>query len=247
MAILVTRPAPDGKALCDALSASGFQVVYQPLIEFSQGRDSEHLLDTLRDSDFVIAVSKPAVEWANKVLHSKMQNWPITTRYFAIGQITADKLSEVSAQKVHYPQVSDSEHLLQLPQLLESSHSKVTILRGNGGRELIHDALLKRGAIVKYCEVYQRKELLFDGLSSVKSWQANEVTHIVLTSGEQLNYFFSMIPQSEYDWLFKQQVIVPSSRISDMAYKLGFHKIMVSGSASNPDLVAVIQQLCTTG
>jgi len=247
MSVLVTRPTPDGEALCNALSSCGFQAIYRPLITFLPSTDSCHLYEKLQDSDVVIVVSKAAVDWANRVLCSKHQEWPVSTRYVAIGQVTADKLSEFTAQKVDYPKVSDSEHLLQLPSLLKLEHVKVTILRGNGGRGLIRQELVKRGAIVEYCEIYQRQKLLFDGHSHVKDWQRKNVTHIVLTSSEQLNYFFSMIPKRDHEWLFKQQIIVPSDRISDLAHKLGFHKVMVSGSASNPDLVAVIQQQCTTG
>ncbi len=247
MVVLITRPSPDGEALCDALSSCGIQVIYQPLIQFSEGKDSYRLHKALKNADLVIAVSKAAVEWAGRVLQSEMQSWPDSIRYFAIGQKTADKLSEVTAQKVHYPQVSDSEHLLKLPLLSTLINTKVTILRGNGGRELIRDELLKRGARVEYCEVYQRQTLPFDGHSSVKNWKKNNVDHIVLTSGEQLDYFFNMIPNNEHNWLFEQKLIVPSNRIATLARRLGFHEVAVSGSASNPDLVAVIQQQCTTG
>ncbi|MDB1122663.1 uroporphyrinogen-III synthase [Vibrio algarum] len=62
-----------------------------------------------------------------------------------------------------------------------------------------------------------------------------------------MNYFFSLIPKLEHNWLFQLKLIVPSNRIAELAKGLGFHEVTVSGSASNPDLVAVIQQLCTTG
>jgi uroporphyrinogen-III synthase len=247
MAVLVTRPYPDGKELCEQLSELGLENIYQPLIEFSEGEDCYLLADKLNQSDIVIAVSKPAVEWANRALHFTMQTWPVSSCYLAVGQITADKLSEVTGQKVHYPDVSDSEHLLGLPALLNIKNKKVMILRGNGGRELIRDMLLKRGAIVEYCEVYQRQPRSFDGHSSVRQWKKEGVTQIVLTSGEQLEYFFSRVPKSDYQWLINQQLIVPSNRIADLAKQLGFNQVMVSGSASNPDLVAAIKQQCTTG
>ncbi|WP_413285565.1 uroporphyrinogen-III synthase [Vibrio sp. MA40-2] len=247
MAVLITRPSPDGEQLCDELGAVGIEVVYQPLIAFSSSQGCGHVANLLKEANFVIAVSKPAVEWANKSLQSQRQFWPHSTCYLAIGQKTADKLSEVTAQKVHCPEVSDSEHLLVLPHLQQINNAKVVILRGNGGRETIRTVLEQRGANVEYCEVYQRKPLLFDGHSSVKNWKNNNVTQIVLTSGDQLSYFFNRIPKEEHEWLFRQRLIVPSKRVSELAKQLGFRNIMVSGSASNPDLVAVIQQQCTTG
>ncbi len=245
--VLITRPDPDGKALCEILSGLGIRTVHQPLIEFRQGKDCHLLHSKIKSADFVIAVSKAAVEWADKILQLSTQSWPDSACYLAVGQKTAHKLSKVSAQKVHYPDISDSEHLLQLSPLLNPENATVTILRGNGGRELIRDTLLKRGANVEYCEVYQRKMLPFNGSSEVKRWQKSRISHIVLTSGEQLEHFFSMIPESDHNWLFEKTLIVPSRRVASLAHKLGFHNIIVSGSASTPDIAAVIQQQCITG
>ncbi len=69
---------------------------------------------------------------------------------------TAHYLSKCTQQKVHYPEVSDSEHLLRLPALQNVEQQQVLILRGNGGRELIKDALVRRGAKVHYSETYKR-------------------------------------------------------------------------------------------
>lgn len=248
MVVLITRPSPDGEALCDLLASRGITTLFQPLIEFVEGEIGDSLLSKLKRSDFVIAVSKPAVDWTDRALQSSMQTWPTTATYLAVGQKTADKLSEVTEQKVHYPSISDSEHLLQLPLLLSPKQAKITILRGNGGRELIRDELTERGASVEYCEVYQRLSLPFDGGSSINHWQENHVTHVVVTSGEQLTLLFDGIrQQNECSWLLQQKLIVPSRRIAQLAYKYGFDNVTVSGSASNPDLAAVIQQQCTTG
>ncbi len=245
--VLITRPEPDGKELGNILSDLGIKSICHPLIEFRQGKDLECLHSKIKNADYVIAISKAAVEWTDKLLQFNMKNWPDSVSYFAIGQKTAHKLSKVSNQKVHYPNISDSEHLLQLTPLLNPKNTKVTILRGNGGRELIRNTLLKKGAKVEYCEVYQRQKLSFSGHSSVKRWQKSQVSHIVLTSGEQLGYFFSMIPEEHHNWLFEKILIVPSQRIANLAHKLGFNNITVSGSASAPDIAAAIQQQCITG
>lgn len=123
----------------------------------------------------------------------------------------------------------------------------MTILRGNGGRELIGETLIKRNAVLEYCEVYQRQMMSFDGQSEIKKWKKNSVTQIVITSGEQLEFFFQMIPVIDREWLFRQMLVVPSKRISHLAQQLGFRKVTVSGGASNPELAAVLLQQCTTG
>ena len=245
MAVVVTRPDPEGSELCNTLLSKNIVAYHFPLIEFYQGSSTASLPTDLESADLIIAVSKQAVLWADKILQAEQKKWPVDKTYLAIGQKTAEKLSHVTDQKVHYPETSDSEHFLSLSVLQNLNGKRVVILRGNGGRELIYSTLVTRGASVVYCEVYQRHKLTFDGRRALLDWQRNNVTHIVITSGEQLEHLLAKMPASE--WLTHQTVIVPSKRIACLAQEFGFLKILVSGSASNPDLLAAILPQCMTG
>lgn len=245
MAVLITRPEGEGEELCRLVQAQGITAHHYPLIRFLPGKDNEGLLPLLSGADIIIAVSKQAVLWADKILQSQQENWPSTALYFAIGQKTAEKLGSVSHQQVCYPEVSDSEHFLQLSALQNIEHKRVVILRGNGGRELIYSTLTTRLATVDYCEVYQRHKQTFDGQSILNDWQEKNITHVITTSGEQLEHLFQQVPDKQ--WLCNRWVIVPSKRIAYLANELGFNNVLVSGSASNPDLLAAILPQCTTG
>ncbi|MCV5388272.1 uroporphyrinogen-III synthase, partial [Escherichia coli] len=105
-----------------------------------------HLTTHLHQAQIVIAVSRHAVQCAQQILTSNGASWPKQAVDLAVGQKTAHYLSKCTQQKVHYPEVSDSEHLLRLPALQNVEQQQVLILRGNGGRELIKDALVRRGA-----------------------------------------------------------------------------------------------------
>ena len=145
MAVLVTRPGEQGLDLCRALSHSGVQSYHFPLIEIQLEQRLDGLCEQMKAVDIILAVSQHAVAAVDNYLEQKKERWPAKV-YFAIGQKTAHVLSMASQQKVHCPNINDSEHLLALPQLNNISNQKALILRGNGGRELIikpsHNAAL---------------------------------------------------------------------------------------------------------
>ncbi|EJK2116219.1 uroporphyrinogen-III synthase [Vibrio navarrensis] len=241
MTVLVTRPAEQGLALCSLLNDGGVSTLHHPLIRIVANPSVETLLSQLRDSDIVIAVSQHAVQFAQQWLAKHQANWPQNTRYLAVGQKTAHYLSKVTGQDVNYPTVSDSEHLIQLPELNRIAGKRVLILRGNGGRELIRESLFSLGADVDYCETYQREFIPFDPLSCVASWQAQKVDTLIVTSSEQLEYLNRMMHSQAQQWLHQQHLLVPSERIAAIAHSLGFARVTNVGSAANMELLAALQ------
>ena len=242
MTVLVTRPAPQGEHLCQQLQQAGVATCYQPLIQFCAGRttDLQQQLQSLAPTDFVIAVSQPAVRYSDQQVAENGGVWPTHPKYLAIGQHTAQLLSHKVGQAVLYPETSDSEHLLALPELQQVAGHQVLILRGQQGRELLAETLQARGAHVRYCDVYQRQPIHFDGMLQVHAWRQLSVTALLVTSGEQLIQFLSCIPASEHSWVFAQSLFVPSQRIAKQAKSCGFQRIINVGSASNDQLLAAI-------
>jgi len=241
MAVLVTRPDEQGKALCQQLANVGITALHQPLITIEAGTDLPHLIPEIHKSDTIIAVSQHAVALSDQFLRNQQSFWPTSPRYLAVGQKTAHLLSKASGQSVNYPQISDSEHLLELADLKSVSGQHITILRGNGGRELIYDTLTERGATVHYKEVYQRANLSFNGSQCVEKWQQAQVDTLIITSSHQLTYFLSQLNDTCVKWALQLNLVVPSERIARDAKALGFEHTLVSQSASNPDLVAALQ------
>lgn len=107
---------------------------------------------------------------AQNILSKTSSIWPISPLYLGVGQKTAHVLSKACKQKVNYPQVSDSEHLLKLTELNGVENKSILILRGNGGRELIRDSLLNRGAQVSYCETYRREYIPISDHNTYQTW-----------------------------------------------------------------------------
>ena len=190
MNILVTRPSPAGEMLVSRLRALG-QVAWSfPLIEFTPGRELNTLperLSALGEDDMVFALSQHAVTFAHAHLQQTHAYWPLQPRYFAIGRSTALALHTASGIEVRYPLDQEiSEVLLQLPELQNIQGKRALILRGNGGRELLGETLVARGAQVEFCECYQRCGKLYDGAQEAMRWHTRGVDTIVVTSGEML-------------------------------------------------------------
>ncbi|MGX9418609.1 uroporphyrinogen-III synthase [Vibrio sp. RC27] len=244
MNVLVIRPEEQGKALCQSLSKHGINCILHPMLDLVATEINQplfHLEPNNDKVDIVIAVSQYAVQFCDQLLRKNNQSWPIDTRYFAIGQKTAQLLSKLSQQQVNYPQVSDSEHLLEEISLAAVSGLNIAILRGNGGRELLAETLRDRGANVIYREVYQRVPRAFYAKSNVTLWQDRQIDSIIVTSYEQLELLVSQLPVCYHHWLFSLSIYVPSGRIARLAQSTGFRNTIAVGSASNSDLVAALQ------
>jgi len=241
MAVLVTRPGQQGRSLCEQLSEVGIESYHQPLIEIQPGEQLQGLEASIPQFDIIIAVSQHAVTATDTHLKQLGQNWPTKPIYLAVGQKTAHVLSKATQQKVHYPQVSDSEHLLQQESLCSIANKKILILRGNGGRELIFDTLVARGALVEYREVYKRENLAFRSDLLVPIWQNKPITQLVITSSGQLSYFVSQLTDDHKSWLFTLHLYVPSERIAQQAREVGFQVVTNTFSASNKVLLAALR------
>ncbi|MBW3698539.1 uroporphyrinogen-III synthase [Vibrio sp. T187] len=241
MAVLVTRPGSEGLTLCQQLADAGIPSIHHPLIRIVENQQASELSTKLTNSDIVIAVSQHAVSSAQTILLQQHANWPQDVIYLGVGQKTAHKLSKATQQIVNYPDTSDSEHLLQLNELQDISGKTITILRGNGGRELIRDSLISQGAKVDYCETYHREFIAISSLDTFQHWKDNDITQVVITSQGQLEFLTSSTPPEYLPWLQQQQLFVPSQRIAARALQLGFSHVENTVSASNQILVASLQ------
>ncbi|OEF24350.1 uroporphyrinogen-III synthase [Vibrio rumoiensis] len=247
MSVLVTRPGKDGEALCQMLKRQGIDSFHHPLIQLEQGAGYTTLPDDIQHCDIIIAVSQHAVHWAQHCLHNHHINFPQHTTYFAIGEKTARTLEKHIKKEVISPLISDSEHLLDLPALKLVKNKRILILRGNGGRELIYQALQQRGAQVHYNEIYHRKPCPVDDLTIWSHWKTSGIKHIVITSGEQLDHLLKQTPNQYLDWLKQLNLYIPSQRIKQQAEKVGFSHIINTGSAANPILLDYLSGKFITG
>lgn len=73
------------------------------------------------------------------------------------------------------------------------------------------------------------------------------VSHLVITSGEQLAFFMSQVPKSYLSWVTQLTLYVPSQRIYQQAEHFEFSHIINTGSAANPVLLDYLSKTYVTG
>jgi uroporphyrinogen-III synthase len=163
--------------------------------------------------------------------------WPGNVCFFAVGASTG-RILQNAGLAVVVPQEARTEGLLALPQLNHVDNQSVIIMKGFGGRELLHDILTTRGAKVAEWEVYKRVKL--DTPVSTQDWRAAQIRCIIATSGEVIQAAFDYF---EVNWLQTLNWIVVSQRTADIASKLGVTQIDISRDASDQALIQCAQHV----
>lgn len=230
--ILVTRPAHQAKDLTRLISEAGGRPILFPVIEILDVEDLRPLLaivDRLADFDLAVFISPNAVDKAMNVIAAR-GGLPSGLRVAAVGKGSARELRRFGAAEVLVPQGRfDSEGLLELPDLQNMAGKRVVIFRGDGGRELLGDALVARGASLTYAECYRRSRPRADAAALLRAWARGEVSAVTVTSGEGLHNLFDMVGKLGQQWLKKTPVFAAHPRIGAIARELGVAQVVVTG------------------
>ncbi|RDE94676.1 uroporphyrinogen-III synthase [Aggregatibacter aphrophilus] len=246
MAVLVTRPDERGQQLVDMLAKVGVVAIHLPLFNIEVGAELNEFPNRfaqLKAGDYVFAVSKSAVDFADKALKNTGFAWRDDLQYFTVGQSTAQHFAATTTLAVHYPTTQEnSEGLLQLAAMQNLQGKTVLILRGNGGRELFSEQAQQRGANVDIVECYRREPIVYNSAEQTSLCKRAGIQTIVVTSAEILTQLVDFVPQNEHNWLKSCQLITVSERISHLAQALGWQNVIVSPRADNQTLLQTLLQ-----
>lgn len=242
--IVVTRPANQAAPLAEAIHAAGGNAILFPVIEILDIANIQPLIDVIDRMDnysLAIFISPNAVVRAMGQITAR-RTWPPGLRAAAIGQGGAKELLRFGINEVIVPARSfDSERLLDMPQLQAVAGQRVVIFRGDGGRELLGDTLIARGAQVDYAECYRRARPHADAAPLLKSWTNNEVHAVTVTSSEGMRNLFEMVGRIGQPWLCRTPVFLPHPRIAATARELGCMHVF-EAAPGDEGLMAALQQ-----
>lgn len=256
--VLVTRPAAQAEALSARLRGLGAEVVAFPALAILPTVRPDALRNTLAGLgayDLAIFISPRAAEYGLAALAELAPNrpehelagpgtrtiaWPSRTRIAAVGEGTAKALAGLGVGPVLVPPGgADSEHLLALPELARVEGRRILIFRGEGGRELLAEALRARGAEVDYAECYRRgRPEGADPGPLLEALAAGRLRAVTAFSGETLDNLMSLLGE-DAPRLFTIPLFAPHSRVAAHAARLGF----VAATATPPGEAGLIDGL----
>lgn len=234
MHLLLTRPAGRNERLASRLQAQGHTTTIEPMVviePFATVPDTP-----LQSADAAFFVSKTAVELAHKQLNGQWPRIPC----FAVGAATAAALRQCGANAISpEPGLETSEGVLALPQWRTITNANVVIVRGEGGRTLMAEALKQRGHNVVSWVLYRR---CYPQISANKwqDWQQRSVNAILATSGEIVDNFFQQVPKSAHNWLCQQRWLVPVPRLAELAKLKGCTNVSVMNGAGDDAIIGTL-------
>lgn len=242
MRVLVTRPAALAADLCKALGVIGAIAETLPVIDIQPTSAPARLqaaIEELATIEIAIFISQTAVRFAMPAIQSYWHPLPAIS-WIAIGAGTAASLHRYGITQVLFPNPPyESESLLRLPSLQKVSGKKITLFRGNGGRELLVQVLQERGAKVQTIETYQRCLPTLDIVKKLTSFRHQGLEMIVTTSAESLKNLVRLAGK-ELNWLQEIPIIVVGTRMYALAKQLGFKKPLVAEGADHASIIKVL-------
>lgn len=215
LTVLVTRPAPQAAALCDLIEAQGGSAIAFPAlrIEPLQAPPAGAV-------DLAVFLSVNAVAHGAHLLPKDP-----APKIAAIGRATAAALTGANLPPSIVPAAGfDSETLLADPGLALGAGSRILIVHGEGGRDLLQQTFIARGLVVETREVYRRVRPDIDESQRTaleQRWADEGIDVVTLTSIETLENLIALISESARERLRETGLLVASRRILDAATRAG--------------------------
>jgi uroporphyrinogen-III synthase len=217
---------PQGQVLAEQLLHAGFEPILFPTIAISP---VESAAEKNPSAEIVIFISPSAVVYGGPFFQET------SAVIIAVGSGTKAELENLGFENILIPEKFSSEGLLAMPELQNIESKKVTVVKGEGGRELLTDELQARGAQLNLLDVY-RRELPVTQLSPR---QLQQVDVIIATSVQCLENLKELVVPGSQQALLQKALLVSSDRIAKRARQLGFTaEVQLAENASNRALLA---------
>ncbi|MGH1372316.1 MAG: uroporphyrinogen-III synthase [Cellvibrionaceae bacterium] len=267
--VLNTRPDAQAEKWQQALTEAGAVTVRLPLMAIEALTDSAQIqaikdrIMSVSDYQHAIFVSQNAAHYGLDWLDQYWPELPYELKFYAVGRATAQCLSDYGCRVIEAGNTMNSEALLALPTLQDLTHQKVVIFRGLGGRPLLAEQLVQRGAQVDYCELYRRvfprqgaEQTLIDS-----QWGGDRDI-VAVHSGESLLNWIQLLDemgetlaasnqahkpaQLPYNQQQLKQLVllVPGQRVAAMAREHQFTRVVVAENASDQAMLDALNFYC---
>lgn len=229
--VLITRPDQLANSLKQRITDAGGTAQHYPVIKITSVENSQALrsiTDNLSQFDIAIFISPTAV--TNTL--EKIKLLPENLNLAVIGSSTEAMLGTHGYQVQIAPDDFNTESLLQHPSLQQNkiTSKKIVIFRGVGGRDLLGNTLIQRGATVTYAETYRRER---NQLETLNLDQFEKIDVVTVTSNQGLQNLFDLTDDTFKSLLIAVPIIVPGERAHKLAAQLGFSRIIQASNATD--------------
>jgi uroporphyrinogen-III synthase len=227
--VLVTRPSQQNAALVQAIRAAGgaafefsaLDIEAVPIEKLSAS------LAHLANADIVIFISPNAAQFGMTAIQASGR-LPASADILAVGPGTARALQAQGLAHVITPPGQDSEALLALPQLQHVTGKHVVIVRGVGGRAMLADTLLARGADVHFMECYRRSCPQADAAPLLACWREGGIDAVTIASAETLHNLATLLGASGAPLLSATPLFAPHEKIAEAARRFGIKHVITT-------------------
>lgn len=222
--VLNTRPKELAHELTELVFNHGGQCIPCPAIEIIPLETTWHTrLPT--ECDWVIFISQNAVTHSMERLKKHWKTFPPTA---SVGLKTTNLLNLNHIPVALTSEQGSSDSLLASPSLQHLPNKTVVVIKGVGGRPLLHNTLLERGANLINIDVYERQCPKSLPPACKNIWK-NETKFIILgTSIESIENLFCLFGAQAKSWLQDTPWLVISERIKEKANSLGIKTVYLS-------------------
>jgi uroporphyrinogen-III synthase len=236
--ILITRPDGREKHLRQLFEQAGATVIHYPVFSIQPPPELDikqlmKLHDQLHSFTMAIFISPTAVEQSQIYFPVLPEHLTVVS----IGSKTSEALQQHDIQVTIEAAEHNTESLLksaafQMPQL---QGQRILIFRGNGGRPLLGDTLIQRGAQVRYVEIYRREIPPHPPLSLQ---QITSLDAITISSNEGLDNLVTLMEDPSL--LIDTPIVVPSPRAKTLARQHGFKFIVAAKNATDEAAISAL-------
>lgn len=225
--VAITRPASLAQGLASLVEAAAGRAFLFPAIEIEPLPTAAPAGRT----DIAVFISPTAVREGLKYL-------PRGAQVLALSRGTRRELERHGVAGVlAAEEAADSEALLALAELQQVAGRRIAIFRGAGGRELLGDALLSRGATVQYVECYRRIRPKSDPAPLVAAWKSASLHAVTVSSAQGLANLFALL---DAELLRRLPLFVPHPRVAAEARRLGGQEVLVAGPGDDEMFAALV-------
>jgi uroporphyrinogen-III synthase len=243
--LLLTRPAQESAALATVLKNVGVYSSSLPLLKIEPLTITGAQRSMIFDLDLyavVIVVSKPAARMGLALIDEIWPQPPVQ-QWFSVGAATAQILEDYGLSVAYPVDADDSEALLELLPLrdaLARPGTRVLILRGEGGRELLAERLRALGANVDYLPLYRRTLPHYPALELPHRIEAERLNGVVVSSGQGFEHLFELAGAA-WPEVARLPLFVPSPRVAELATAAGAQTVVDCRGANAAALLAALR------